>query len=126
MEKKYELLENEVVYIYMCKLHRIKALKDFGDVKAGDFGGWIESEKNLDQDGNCWIYDEAKVFDDAMVIDNARIDGHAEIYESSCVRDDSYVGCYARVHGNAEIRCNAYVYSHADVHGHAIVKGYIT
>ena len=42
-------------------LCRIKALKDFGDVKAGDLGGYIEDYKNLSHDGNCWIYDNAKV-----------------------------------------------------------------
>lgn len=25
-------------------IYRIEALKDFGDVKKGDFGGWIEKE----------------------------------------------------------------------------------
>ena len=46
MEKKYELTDKTKVYDG-CTLHRIRALKDFGDVKAGDLGGWIESEKNL-------------------------------------------------------------------------------
>ena len=28
-------------------LYRIEGLKDFGDVKKGDLGGWVENEKNL-------------------------------------------------------------------------------
>ena len=46
MEKKYELTEVTVTY-GKAILHRIKALKDFGNVKKGDLGGWIESEDNL-------------------------------------------------------------------------------
>ncbi len=30
-------------------VYRIQAIKDFGDVKAGDLGGWVQSYKNLSQ-----------------------------------------------------------------------------
>ena len=36
-------------------LHRIQALKDFGDVKSGELGGWIESEDNLSQIGRAHV-----------------------------------------------------------------------
>ena len=52
-------------------LHRIRATKDFSDVKAGDFGGFIQDESNLSQEGDCWIYDEAKVYDGAVIEGNA-------------------------------------------------------
>jgi len=50
------------------KLHRIEALIDFGDVEAGDKGGWIEKESNLSHQGSCWVYDEAKVYDVAAIV----------------------------------------------------------
>ena len=37
-KKKFELT-NDVIEIDGITLHRIKALKDFSDVKAGDLGG---------------------------------------------------------------------------------------
>ena len=40
------------------------ACKDFGNIKKGDFGGYVESEKNLSHEGNCWVYDGAKVYGD--------------------------------------------------------------
>ena len=43
--KKYELT-SETKVINGVELHRIKALKSFGNIKEGDLGGWIESEKN--------------------------------------------------------------------------------
>ena len=54
MSKKYELTEEVMEYEGVI-LHRIKALKDFGDVKKGDLGGWIKSEENLSQEGLCWV-----------------------------------------------------------------------
>ena len=53
------------------KLYCIEALKNFGDVKKDDKGSWIEKESNLNHDGTCWIYGEARVCDSTWVYDNA-------------------------------------------------------
>ena len=53
--KKYELTENTTMH-FGKKLFQIKALISFGEVEAGELGGWIEEEKNLDQSGNSWSY----------------------------------------------------------------------
>ena len=60
VKKKFELT-NDVIEIDGITLHRIKALKDFSDVKSGDFGGWIEKEENLSQMGDAWVYSNAEV-----------------------------------------------------------------
>ena len=64
MNKKYELTDETIIYNGR-KLYRIRALKDFANIKKGDLGGYIESEYNLSQNGNGWIYDNAKVYDHA-------------------------------------------------------------
>lgn len=51
---KYKLTE-ETKQIDGLTLYRIEALKDFGDIKRGDKGGWIEKEDNLSQDDNAWV-----------------------------------------------------------------------
>ena len=79
MIKKYELI-NGNKEINSVVLHRIKALKDFNDVKKGDLGGWIEKEDNLSHDGNCWVYDNARVYGDANVFDDAHVYGNAKVY----------------------------------------------
>ena len=48
-DKKYELLKDDYKEVYRFKLYRIRALKDFGDVKKGEVGGYIEKEENLSQ-----------------------------------------------------------------------------
>ena len=70
MEKKYKLTE-ETLEIDGHVLNRIIALRDFGEVKKGDLGGFIEKESNLAHDRNCWIYNDAVVRDDAMVCGEA-------------------------------------------------------
>jgi len=78
---KYKLTKNFIEYKGK-KLYQIEALKHFEVVKAGNMGGYIESEDNLSQEGNCWIYDnalvygKAKIYDDAKIYDNAEVCGN--------------------------------------------------
>lgn len=51
---KYKLTD-ETKVVDNITLHRIECVTAFGDVKAGDKGGWIESEDNLSQDGDAWV-----------------------------------------------------------------------
>ncbi len=46
--KKYELTTDTKTFLGR-KLFRIKALISFGDVKAGDMGGYVEKESNLSE-----------------------------------------------------------------------------
>ena len=55
---KFELTKETKVE-FGVTLHRIKALKDFGDVEKGELGGWIEKEENLDKYGNAWVSGDA-------------------------------------------------------------------
>ena len=56
---KYELLKEESVEVAGRVLYRIRALRNLPGVLAGDKGGYIESEQNLSQEGNCWVYETA-------------------------------------------------------------------
>ena len=96
-------------------LRRIKALRDFGDVKKGDLGGYIESEKNLSQEGNCWVsgtawvYGNARVYEDAWVYGDASVYGNAEVYGVAKVSGDAKVFGFAKVYGGAVLSWNAVV-----------------
>ena len=60
--RKYELTD-ETKQFGSSTLYRIRALRDFGDVKAGDLGGFVENETNLSHRGDCWIANNALVCD---------------------------------------------------------------
>ena len=98
-------------------LYRIRALKDFGDVKAGDLGGYIESERNLSQEGDCWVYDKAKVTDEAKIYGNASVGDNAEVYDNTQVFGNAKVYGYAKVYGQAKISDKAKVYGNAEIFG---------
>ena len=100
---KYEMLQDDKIEVSGHILYRIKALKDFGDVEAGDLGGYIEGEKNLSHRNNCWVYDNAYVCGNAYVYDNAYVCGNAYVYDNARVCGDAYVCGDARVCGEAKI-----------------------
>ena len=95
--KKYELTSETVVTPSGRTLHRIKALRDFGAVRAGDLGGFVESEKNLSHEGLCWVYGNAWVSENARVYGDARVYGNALVYKNSRVSEKARVYGYARV-----------------------------
>ena len=73
MEKKYELLEDDTIRFEGRTLHRIRALRNFGKVKAGDLGGYIEKESNLSHEGTCWVFTKSKVYGDAVIFKDIQI-----------------------------------------------------
>lgn len=51
--KKFELTSETKINVFGKKLFRIKALISFGNVEAGETGGWVEKEENVNQYGNA-------------------------------------------------------------------------
>ena len=74
-------------------LRRIRALRDIPryGVKEGDLGGWVESEGNLTQEGDCWVFDYAQVSDTALISGDARVFGNSWVFGN------------AQVFGNARV-----------------------
>jgi len=128
MEKKYKLTK-ETKTINSVTLHRIEALRDFGNVKKGEKGGWIQSEDNLSHEDNCWIYNNAcvyqnaKVYRTAWVYDNAWVFGSARVFGNAMVYGNAYVYGTACVYKNARISGDAWVYGDACVYDNAQVYG---
>ena len=120
--KKYEFTV-ETIEVSGRTLHRIKAIRDFGYVKAGELGGFIEKEENLSHEGNCWVYNDAKVYGDAEVCGYANVHGNAWVYGNANVCVNANVCGYAKVHGNAWVYGNANVCGDAEVCGYAKVHG---
>ena len=116
MEKKYELIPSDKEGLY-----RIKALKDFGNVKKGDIGGYIQSENNLSQYDDCWIYGNAIVCGNAQVCYKAKVCDNARVWGNARVRNNAQVCDNAQIYGNAKVCDNAQIYNDAVVMGNTIV-----
>lgn len=103
--KKFELTSETKINIFGKKLFRIKALISFGNVEAGETGGWVEKEENVNQSGDAWVSGNAMVYGNAEVSGNAWVSGNA------------------RVSGNAEVSGDAMVYGNAD---YTTIRGFGT
>lgn len=121
--KRYELLENYIL-INDNKLYQIRALVDFKNgnlgrtIKAGELGGFIQSEDNLVQDSTAWVL---------YSVQNASMNNqsmaYGAVYENAIIKDDGLVTWGGTVYGNAIVSEDARVDGTAKVHGNVILKG---
>lgn len=119
---KYRLTENSVEYKGKT-LYQIESLTDFEittgfgfQVKKGDLGGYIESESNLSQQGNCWIGENVYVLDNAKIENNAFIDcvcivqDNSRVFEQAYIEDGGLKTYRTNISGQAQIYGNAFIY----------------
>ena len=115
--QKYEI--TDIAHEKYPFLHRIRALRDIRpDIKAGDLGGFVESESNLstELEDNAWIYD------DAVVCNNGYADRGAVLRNEAIVCGDGYISHGAVVSGHSRVEDSAYVRG-AVLNGHARASG---
>ena len=90
--KKYKLTEETKISEWTGKkITRIEAIIDFGSVKAGAKGGFVEDERNLDIEntsGDAWVYGDAEVYGNARVFGNAKVYGNAKVFGDAWVSGD--------------------------------------
>lgn len=116
-------------------LYRIRAMKDFGNVRKGDIGGYIESSNNLSHEGTCWVYQDGKIMDEAILADDATVSGNAilkdravvydnaRVFEDCIVENDSFIYESAWCFGSSTIKSRAKICGSARIHGQSIIKG---
>ena len=114
--KKYKLTSKTKKYNGKT-LYRIQAEKDFFDVKKGDLGGFVESEENLSHQGDCWVYNQA------IVKDNASVRGNAMLLHKSVAQDFALIDGYSRILGNSIIKDKAQVLGETIVNDQCIIYG---
>ena len=115
MAKNWKIRTDLSIEVCGHKLFRIECTQDFKEIKAGTLGGYIEKEKNLDD--NAWVSGNACVYNNARVYGDARVSGKAWVYGNAQVSGD------AQVYGKAWVSDNAQVYGNAQVSGDACVSG---
>ena len=126
--RKYELTDITMTYKGRT-LYRIRALKDFSDVKKGDLGGWVSNEYNLSQYSDCWIYDEAKCMDSAMMYtdskmyDNAEMHDNSKKYGNSIMYGNSMMCGNSRMFDYSEMFDDSAMYDNSTMNGYSIMFG---
>lgn len=97
-------------------LYQIRALRDLPGVKAGDLGGFVETEDNLSQDGECWVYPHAFVFGKSRIEGNAKVAGVTKVY-------DSKIFASACIHGNENLDGRGITICDSTICGKALISG---
>ena len=123
--KKYELIKESKATFVGRDIYRIRALNDFGNVKAGDIGGWVCSEANLSQEGDCWICDNAKCLDDARILDNAEMYDNSVMYDNTRMFDNAIIYGNAKMYDNSRMSGNARMCDYAILDENKILYGSI-
>ena len=119
--QKYEI--TEIAHETYPFLHRIRALRDVGgEVKAGDLGGFVESESNLsfEPGDDAWIFDNAVSCNDGYVDKGACLRGNAIVCGNAYVSRGTLLVGHARAEDDAYIR-GAILTGHARASGFASI-----
>lgn len=120
--KKYEILQNFKTTIAGREVYKIRALRDVGTVPAGTLGGYVESEKNLSQKGNCWIADSAIACGDSRVSGNALLLDQAKLFDKATVMDEAVVGGQSELHEFASVEGHAQVFDRTMMRDYSNVR----
>lgn len=128
-EKKYEIINTDWIELIDTEhrkhiLRRIRAVKDFDDVKIGDYGGYIESENNLNQYDNSWIYSDAVRIDkNARAWGQSRVYGNAKLYNSAEVCDYAIACDHVKIYDNSKVHGRSKIYGNCYIHGISNIGG---
>lgn len=89
MSKKYEFVEGDTLTLGTSTLIRIRAVRDipWHGVKAGDRGGYIETEENLPHDDSSWVFEGSHVIGKYSSIVDSVVRG--SVVERSVVRNST-------------------------------------
>lgn len=101
---KHFRLTEETIEWQGCTLHRIEATRDSYWAKAGDLGGFVESERNLRDD--AWVADEAKVWGSAYLLDRSLARDNAQVFDKSTLMDTVTVAGSSRICGYGTVVYN--------------------
>lgn len=120
-DKKYELAPETVTEFYSKSMYRIRALKDFSDVKKGDLGGYVESEENLSQTGDCWIYDDSIVGLGSRVTHNAAVKSSSTVIDYSEIKDNTVIDDSSHIDNSSIVSDQSKVIRSFITNGSAVV-----
>lgn len=120
MAAKYRIVD-DTMYVDGFKVYRIQALRDIGDVLAGEFGGYVASGNSLSQEGEAWVYADSVVMGNAQVTHNAKIKDGSIVRGNAIVSGDAQV-IHSKVQDAATVRGQA-ILKHVIVGGPEVVQG---
>lgn len=110
--QKFEFFKSDSITVHgQYRAYRIRALRDFGFVKKGEIGGYIQYASNLSQEGNCWVNENSAGFGNVRITDDAYV-------------KDSIITGFVRVRGYSVVSCSR-ISGYADIHNSVVRNSHI-
>lgn len=135
MATKYELTDDSIEFDGVT-LYRVRALTNFGDVTAGDVGGYVDrfGRINIDDKWSGWVYDDAKAYgaswvhENSKLRDNAVMKGESLMYTNAeavgnSVIDGGTVGGNCKILGSSESKTGSWIYGNVTFNTTTVVSG---
>lgn len=122
---KYKLIPAGIGSLFrVVALKNIKTPDGIPNVVKNDLGGLVSSKTSLSQKGNCWVFYNAKVVDNARVRDNAIVSGTAKVKDNSIIKDEAIIDDCAIVGDNAMVQDSAQIVNAAIITGNSIISDF--
>ena len=106
--KKFILTENTRIFKGVT-LYQIQAVRAFDAVQVGELGGWVSDDRRLSHYGNCWISEQAAIYEqghvagDAWATQGTVVRGNAKLYGKACIFCDVVLEGNCRVEGDTQL-----------------------
>ena len=131
MTEKYALTDQRIMDTDKCViLTRVVALRDIdtpkGIVKKGTLGGYVVSNHNLSQDGECWIGENSRAYGQAKVSENALLTSEAIISDDVNIMGFAIIDDQSIIKENATITGNCHTKNNTRIDGNVYLTGNIT
>ena len=132
---KYRILEDESetfphpVTGEKITAHRIQALRTFKTrgvgakwVREGDLGGYVSSEKNLAQDGSCWICNGSAALQNAKVQKSACLSGDSLMFDNTKLTGSARAADTTTLLGEVTIKDSAKALGKTQLEGSIVLQ----
>lgn len=122
MSKYHGITEETKVGKNGKTVHRLIALETFENgkitIEKGTLGGWVQNVEN--------IYHNAWVYDDAELLDGARMYYHSCIHDNASMWDYSHIRDYAMMSGDSSMHNFASMWNYSSMWGTSIMRNRAT
>ena len=113
MSKYHGITEETKVGKNGKTVHRLIALETFENgsvpIEKGTLGGWVQNVENIHH--NAWVYDDAELLDSA------------KMFNHSCIRDNASMWDYTQIRDNAIMNRDSSMHNYASMWNYSSMWG---
>lgn len=106
-------------------VHRLIALETFGSgfstIEKGTLGGWVQNVENIHD--NAWVYDDAELLDNAKMSNYTSLHGESSMWDYTFIRDNAMLNNRSSLHNYASMWQNTSLWGTSVMRNSASIAG---